>query len=86
MISEIVYLLCGLTSILCAALLLGRYRRNRARLLLWSGICFACLALNNILLFTDLVLTPDADLSIIRTAPAVLGFIVLIWGIIWDTP
>ena len=35
-----VYLLCALTSALCAALLLREYRRSRARLLLWSSISF----------------------------------------------
>jgi hypothetical protein len=86
MISEIVYMLCALTSVLCAAMLYRNYRRQRTRLLLWSGICFTGLAVNNILLFTDLVITPHADLSVVRTLPAVLGFGALVWGFVWDTP
>lgn len=86
MISALVYLMCALTSILCAVLLYLKYRRNRTRLLLWSGICFFCLALNNILLFVDLVLAPQIDMSVIRTLPAVVGFGALVWGFIWDTP
>lgn len=39
-----VYILCGLTSVLCAVLLLRSYARKRVRLLLWSGLCFAGLA------------------------------------------
>lgn len=85
--SAMVYSLCALTSILCTALLYMSYRRNRTRLLLWTGICFLGLAVNNILLVFDLVLTaPSTDLSILRTLPAVLGFGALVWGFIWDMP
>jgi len=86
MISALVYLMCALTSILCAILLYLHYKKNRTRLLLWSGICFLCLALNNIMLFIDLVLASQIDLSVARTLPAVIGFGVLVWGFIWDTP
>lgn len=86
MISALVYLLCALTSVLCVALLYRNYRRNKTRLLLWSGICFLGLALNNILLFIDLVLAPQIDLSVVRTLPAVFGFGALIWGFVWDNP
>ena len=86
MISALVYLMCALTSAICALLLSLNYRKSRTRLLLWSAICFLCLALNNILLFTDLVLAPQIDMSAIRTLPAVIGFGALVWGSIWDTP
>ena len=36
-----VYVLCLLTSLACAVLLLRSYRQTRIRLLLWSGLCFA---------------------------------------------
>jgi hypothetical protein len=86
MISATVYLMCALTSTLCAALLYMNFRRNRTRLLLWSSICFLCLAINNSMLFIDLVLTPQIDMSVVRTLPAVIGFGALVWGFIWDTP
>lgn len=38
---SIVYILCAITSLACAVLLLRSFRRTRARLLLWSGISFA---------------------------------------------
>ena len=38
--ATVVYLLCALTSLGCALLLLAAYRRERARLLLWSCVCF----------------------------------------------
>ena len=53
--ATVVYLLCALTSLGCALLLLAAYRRERARLLLWSCVCFGWLALNNALLVVDLV-------------------------------
>ena len=82
--AETVYVLCALTSMACAALLYRGYARGRARLLLWSSLCFAGLALNNILLFVDKVLLPDRDLSVPRTAAAVAGLLLILYGLIWD--
>lgn len=85
--SAIVYLLCALTSAMCAVLLFLGYRRDRSRMAFWTSTCFSFLAINNILLFTDLVVTPpEIDLAVIRTIPAVLGFACLAWGFLWDTP
>ena len=85
MIGTIVYALCALTSIACAWLLLRGYARTRVRLLLWSGLCFSGLALNNILLFIDVRVLPDVDLSIVRTIPAVIGVLLLVFGLVWET-
>ena len=79
-----VYILCALTSIACAALLLRGYARRGVRLLLWSGLCFAMLAVNNVLLFVDLVLIPERDLSLLRNATALAGVLLLLYGLIWD--
>jgi len=68
MIAEIVYVLCGLTSILCAALLFRRFGASRTPLLFWSTCCFVCLATTNVLLFLDLVIFPSVDLSIWRSS------------------
>ena len=46
--AETVYILCALTSVFCAVLLMRSYRRQRTRLLLWSTLCFAGLAINKI--------------------------------------
>ncbi|HEY3853227.1 MAG TPA: DUF5985 family protein [Verrucomicrobiae bacterium] len=82
MIPQIVYILCGLTSILCAVLLQRRYRTHPAPLLFWSVWCFVCLSVNNILLFADLVVFPQIDLSIARSLTALAGMLMLIWGMI----
>ena len=63
-----IYLLCAATSLACAGLLLRGYRRNRARLLLWSGFCFAGLTLENLLLFVDVIVFPRVDLALWRSA------------------
>jgi len=81
----IVYVLCALTSLSCAVLLLRSYVKRHVRLLLWSGLCFCGLTLNNFILFADLYVFPQIDLSIVRTLPALLGVVVLIVGMIWDS-
>ncbi|MFZ3286708.1 MAG: DUF5985 family protein, partial [Telluria sp.] len=56
--AETIYTLCMLTSLACAWLLLGSYRRTRHRLLFWSGLCFAVMTFNNLLLLLDNVVFP----------------------------
>ena len=62
------------------------YRRNRTRLLFWSAWCFAGLALNNALLLVDLYVVPEIDLFVLRTSVALLAMLVLLYGLIWDSP
>ena len=82
--AKAVFVLCALTSASCALLLLRGYRRSRARLLLWSGLCFVGLALNNALLVVDRIVLPDIDLSIWRQIPTAVGILLLIFGLVWD--
>jgi hypothetical protein len=84
-VPETVYLLCAATSVACAALLLRGYRRQRTRLLLWSSLCFVLLALNNTLLFVDLIVITRIDLSLWRGATALAGVSVLLFGLIWES-
>lgn len=83
--AETVYLLCALTSIACAALLYQGYSRTRAGLLFWSSLCFTGLAANNILLFVDLVMVPDMDLSLARALIALAGLMAMIFGLAWES-
>lgn len=83
--ATLVYALCALTSLACAVLLLRGYARNRVRLLLWSGLCFAGLALNNTILLVDMRVVPDLDLSVWRTLPALAGIVILLYGLVWET-
>ena len=81
----LVYLLCLLTSVGCATLLVRSWRRTRTRLLLWSAACFLLLALNNLLLVVDLVLVPEAiSLVAFRHATALAAVGVLLYGFIWE--
>jgi len=82
--AAVVYILCTLTSLTSMALLLRAYAASRVRLLLWSGLCFAGLGANNVLLLVDLFVIPDMDLSLIRQIPALTGLGLLLFGLIWD--
>jgi len=82
--AETVYILCAVTSTLCAVLLLRGYRNNRTALLFWSGLCFVGLALNNLLLFVDLIIVPQIDLFMWRTGVALAAMCVLLYGLIWE--
>lgn len=80
-----IYSLCTLTALACAYLLLQAYRRGGYRLLLWSGLCFAGLTLNNVLLVVDKIILPLVDLSAWRTVMALAAMAILLYGLIWDT-
>lgn len=80
-----VYLMCAAASLACCAMLWRGYRRSRARFLLWSCLCFGGLTANNILLFADRVVLHDVDLSLYRSLAALLGLIMLLYGLAMDT-
>lgn len=79
-----VYLLCLLTSVVCAVLLLRAYFRDRSRLLLWTAASFVFLALNNLALVADMVVFPEVDLWIWRQVAAAAAIGVLLYGFIWE--
>ena len=88
--AEAVYILCALTSLACAALLLRAHRNGGPRFLLWGSLCFLALAANNAILFVDKVILPDVDgvlgirFPVWRAATALLGLSLLLYGLIWD--
>jgi hypothetical protein len=79
-----VYILCLITSTVCAGLLLRAYARSRARLLLWTALSFVCLAINNLFLVADMVVFPATDLWPPRQAAAAAAIAVLLYGFIWE--
>lgn len=88
--STLVHSLCAVASIARAILLLRGYLASGTRLLLWSGLCFAELATNNVPLLIDLKgMVPTMDLSLhrslVRSLPAVAGVALLLFGLIWET-
>jgi hypothetical protein len=80
----IVYLLCFATSSACALLLTRSYRRSGTRLLLWSALCFALLAANNLFVIVDLLLIHDIDFGFVRLMLSLAAVAVLLFGFIWD--
>ena len=78
------YALCALTAFFCAWLLVRAYYRSRYRLLLWGGLCFIGLTLNNALLVVDKLLLPDINLFTLRLIVALIALLVFLYGIIWD--
>lgn len=81
----LVYLLCFATSAACAFLLARSFRNARSRMLFWSALCFALLALVNLAVIFDLVIYPqDIDLKPLRLWLTLLAVAVLLFGFIWD--
>jgi len=81
----LIYSLCALTSLACAILLWRGWRRSGHRLLFWSTLCFAGLALNNALLVVDKVVFPvQVDLTTWRLWAALTAVLLLLVGLIWE--
>lgn len=83
--ADLVYLLCAATSLACVLLLWRGYRRSRARLLLWSSLCFVGLFVNNVMLIVDMRLVPQIDLAMWRALPALIGVSLLLYGLVWES-
>ena len=67
-------------------MLLRGYARTKARFLLWSSLCFIALFVNNLLLTIDKVFIPDRSLfdPMWRSGAALVGLLLLVYGLIWD--
>lgn len=74
---EIMTALCAIISAFCAIMLLRGFSRRKVTKLFWVAMCFVGLAIENSLLFIDLVLLPQIDLSVIRNSIAMAGIICL---------
>ncbi|KAB2939507.1 MAG: DUF5985 family protein [Hyphomicrobium sp.] len=80
----LIYALCAIAAATCAYLLLQAFWRGGYRLLLWSGLCFVGLTLNNLILVADKIIVPHMDLSLWRTSVALIAMTILLYGLIWD--
>lgn len=83
---ETVYFLCTLTSLACSFLLLRGHFATGSRLLMWGGLCFGFLAVNNIVLIIDVVVLPEIDFhgSIWRSGIGACAGSLLLFGLIWE--
>ena len=79
-----VYGLCLVTSLICAGLLYRSYRAGRSKLLLYTALGFAFLALNNLLLVADMVVFPSVNLWPLRQAASVAAVAVLLYGFTFE--
>ena len=80
-----VYILCLITSAVCATLLVRAWLRARSKLLLWTALSFAFLALNNLFLVADMLLFADIDLWLARQLSSFTAIGVLLYGFIWES-
>jgi hypothetical protein len=84
-VDKAIYTLCTLTALAVAVLLLRGYLRARYRLLLWSGLCFVGLTLNNVLLVLDKLVFPDVDLSTWRLGMGLVSVLLLVTGLVLES-
>lgn len=82
--AALIYALCASTSLLCAVLLLRGYAKSRYRLLLWAGLCFVGVTLNNLLGVVDKFIFPDYNLLTLRLSVALAALFFLLYGLIFD--
>ena len=82
--TQLIYAACALTSIACFLLLWRSYSQTRARLLFWSAMCFALLAVVNFIVILDLLVFPEMDFRPLRLWLSLLAVAVLLFGFIWD--
>lgn len=80
-----VYVLCAVTALTCAILLFRGWLRTHARLLIWCAAFFLTLAVENGILFVDLMMGPTVDLSPLRNGVALAGMGAFLFGLTWET-
>lgn len=81
----VVFLLCLGASAVCAFLLVRAWFRSRTRLLLWAGLCFVFLALNNLFLVLDVLIFPNFPLLWARQGSQLAAISILLYGFIWES-
>jgi hypothetical protein len=83
----LVYILCAVTSLASAILLLrGAFARGGGGLMFWSALCFIAMAINNALLYCNFIVLPDVDLLTASRLATLVGIVLLNFGLIWHSP
>lgn len=82
--NQLIYSMCALTALACAWLLLRSYVATRHRLLLWSGLCFVGMTVNNTLLVLDRVVLGGAELATWRLVIALVAVLLLVGGLVLE--
>ncbi len=84
LVQSAVYLLCSLTSFVAMLLVYRSYLQSRTRLLLWTALAFVALAVNNLVLFVDIVMLPEISLLMLRHLVSLLAVGLLLYGFVWE--
>jgi hypothetical protein len=84
MLPASVFILCFVTSAVCAWLLFRQYARTRVALLFWSALCFLALTFNNLFVVFDLIVFPNIEFIPFRHAASLIAIGVLLYGFIWE--
>lgn len=82
--AAVIYALCAITALACCWLILQSYFKSRHRILLWTGLCFAGMSANNLLLVVDRLIVPAVDLRTVRLITALAALLILLFGLIWE--
>ncbi|WP_420473777.1 DUF5985 family protein [Noviherbaspirillum sp. ST9] len=80
--AAIIYTLCALTAFACALMLLRGFFATRHRILLWSGLCFSGMFINNVLLVLDRLFFLDTNLTTWRLLAGLAALLPLLYGLI----
>jgi hypothetical protein len=80
--AALTYALCALTALACAIMLLLSARRTGSRMLFWSGLCFAGLAISNGLIVVDA--TTESDLGVLRLGVSLIAVSLLLYGLVFE--
>lgn len=80
----LIYALCALTALACAVLLVLGSRRTGSRMLLWSGLCFAGLALTNALIVVDALDGRGNTFGTMRLVVALAAIMLLLYGLVFE--
>ena len=80
----VVFILCMLTSLMSGVLLWRAAHGPSRRLLLWSALFFFGMAINNAILFADVIVGPETDLTLPANLVAAISVFALLYALIWE--
>jgi hypothetical protein len=83
-LAALIYTLCALTAFACAFMLLRSFLASRHRILLWSGLCFSGMFINNLLLVIDRIFFTETDLTTWRLVAGLVALLPLLYGFVWE--
>jgi hypothetical protein len=79
-----VFILCMLTSLVSGILLWRAAHGPSRRLLFWSALFFFGMVINNAILFADVVVGPQTDLTMPANLIALVSVFALLYALIWE--